>query len=147
MHITLSVRKEIKLRNAFMQVLLRIPQVDREAFFRENPIVFCEELLGSVECFAVPPLSQNDGIGELNMIFMRYDVVQRKDLIHIVAHEVAHMVRGGDHKRHLTNRTPYEDEKGADDLIKTWGFKPRYSKKRLAALRMESRRREFGYVR
>jgi hypothetical protein len=127
-------------------VLLRVPQGDREAFFRENPIVFCEELLGSVECFAVPPLSQNDGIGELNMIFIRYDVVQRKDLIHVVAHEVAHIVRG-DHKRHLTNRTLYEDEKGADDLIKTWGFKPRYSKKRLAALKMGSRRREFAYVR
>ena len=137
-HVEISVHDEQKLRNAFLDVLVRMSVADRQKFFSANPVVLCFGAIGVAESFAVPS-PPNEQLGELNIIFLRHDIVRRKRMVDEVAHEMAHIVRG-DHKRHLTNRTSYKDEKGADDLSEGWGFRRSYSKRRLAALKQLSKK-------
>lgn len=129
---------EMKLKNTFLRVLRKIPRAACRKFFEANPVVVCFSTIGVVERFAVPvKANESGGIspGEVIIIvlgdtifrgeYMVSDVsheIGGNYMVSDVAHEIAHVVRG-DYRR---ERSAYEDEKGADDLIKTWGFKPHY---------------------
>lgn len=126
---------EKKLREVFFEVLSKLPEDDREKFFGEAPNVICSAYLGFVfrNLVAVPPGVPKDRLLPVNFIFLRHDIVKRKNLPHLLAHEIAHIVRG-DHKRSVPGGKSYQEEKATDDLVEKWGFRRSYSKKMLARI-------------
>jgi hypothetical protein len=92
--IDLVLKDEIKLRNSFRKVLSKMPRKDLNKFLSKSPVVFCSTAFGMVESFPVPPSPKNDGLGKLNLLVLRHDIVKRKDMTRIIAHECAHIVKG-----------------------------------------------------
>ena len=128
----------IKLRRAFFEVLSKIPEADRDRFFAHSPKVVCNRNLGRVFqiIIAVPPSVPKDRLlVELTGIYLRYDILKRKRFLHLLAHEIAHIVRGDHKRRGVLAGTGHEIEKAADDLSHSWGFNRCYSRNMLKQLK------------
>jgi hypothetical protein len=145
--VELSPQECLKLRQAFFQVLTLLPEEDFDKFLRERPIIICTAFPGRVFSYTVPDyksfLKSRSSVrahGVLNRllrvngIYLEPKITRRKNLVHMVAHEIAHIVRG-DHR----NIDPKAEER-ADDLVEKWGFKRNYSKRMLGRLEQARRR-------
>lgn len=122
----------IRLRQAFFQVLASLPEEDLEQFFRESPNIICSAFPGRVFSYsiAIPPNTPADHSLRLNGIYLEPKITERENFLDMVAHEIAHIVRG-DHRIHID---PNAEEK-ADDLSESWGFRRCYSEQMLEQLR------------
>lgn len=116
------------LAKAFFEVLSKLPDDHLEKFFTEQPKLICNSNHGKVCHYVmpIPSFTPPDRQLHLTIIFLRHDIIKRKTLKDILAHEVAHVVRG-DHRIGGVPKA-HEYEKAADDLSRSWGFKGCYSK-------------------
>ncbi len=121
-----------RLRLALSRVLEMLPEADFAKFREECPHIICNANQGRVFSYSVP-VPRNvpvDRLLQLNVIYLDPTITNNKTLVHRVAHEIAHIVRG-DHRKHGDR----DVEKRADDLSEKWGFKRCYSQKMLRRLK------------
>ncbi len=129
------------LRQAFFHVLAFLPEEDFEKFLGERPNIICSAYPGRVFSYtiAIPPHIPSDRSLRVNGIYLEPKITKRKNLLNLVSHEIAHIVRE-DHRIH----DDPDAEKKADDLSESWGFKRCYSKQMLHRLQPSGRKRADG---
>jgi hypothetical protein len=116
-----------QLRKTFFDILEKLPEEDFEKFLQESPNIICNANIGRVVSYAVPvpPKVPRDRLLWLNGIYLEPRITKRKNLVHLIAHEIAHIVRE-DHRNY-----DRDAERKSDDLSESWGFKRCYSKRML----------------
>jgi hypothetical protein len=131
-------------RQNFFHILEKLPEKHFEKFRQESPNIICNAFVGVVFSYVVPvpPSVPRDRLLRLNGIYLEPKITKRKNLVHLVAHEIAHIVRG-DHRNHDDS----DAERKADDLSESWGFKRCYSQRMLTGMAQRRIKRQRNATR